>query len=33
MNLINAWNMEYIKLMNALQAKSTYAHKNTKKNY
>jgi Cft2 family RNA processing exonuclease len=27
MNLINAWNMEHIKLINALQAKSTYGEK------
>jgi len=33
MHLINAWNMGHIKLNNALQAKSAYAYKNTKKNY
>ena len=30
MYLINAQNMEHIKLINAQQAKSAYAHKNTK---
>jgi len=33
MHLINAWNMERIKLINVLLAKSTYAYKNKKKNY